>query len=517
MMRKVLVTAMMTTALAACTSPVGPQDSQITVSSTWNEFASVSPSPLAQDSTGNIEHDWWKHFDDPTLDALMDEALANNKTLAIARARVEEAQANRAATRAQLLPDITASGTATRENLGVNTFGATYGIGEADLNASWELDLFGGQQARTAAAAAMLQSEQANEQGVRVGLLAEVARNYFDMRNNERQISIAEQNLATQQKTFELIEAQKTAGLASDFDLQRAGAEVSTTAAEIPALKSAYAAAKNRLNVLLGVPPGTKDALLAAPAALQPLDPHVLVAAPAAVIANRPDVRAAERAFAASISTASAATRDLFPKINLLGLYGVQDSNALGWAHPWSLGLNLVQPVLDFGRVESEIDLSDAQQKEAFANYQQTVLSALEDMENALTAYLQEMQRNASLQTGVAQNQRAADLAQLQFKNGEIALLDVLVADRNALNAESALAASDTALREDLVHIYAAAGGGWDVTPAAAPAPSTPPQAQTQISPDMAQPPQTQTVITPPDAPSNAPHVEVKSQTMVIQ
>ncbi len=519
-MRK-LVLALLLTA-AACTAAPGPQNSSVPAPAGWSQSVA--------DAGGKIDHNWWAHFADPTLDNLMREALANNKTLAMAKARIEEARANRAATRAQLLPNIYATGNATRNNLGANGLGTTLGIAELDGNASWELDLFGANQARASAASAIVQSEEANTHAITVSLLAEVARNYFDMRNDERQIAIAQKNLADEQKTYDLTKAQFEGAMASDFDVQRAGAQVSTTAAQIPMLKAAYAAAQNRLNVLMGYAPGTKNALLATPENVAPVDPHVVVAAPAAVLANRPDVRAAERQFAASIANLRAADRDLFPKINLLGLYGYQSSNLLNVAHPWSIAANLTQPILDFGRLESAIDVADAQQKEAFANYQQTVLSALEDMENALTNYLQETERNNSLRRAFEQDHRAEQLAHLQYQDGEIALLDVLVAEQNALTAESTLAASDAALRKDLVAIYAAAGGGWDAG-AVTPAPqqttvisSETPPAKTEISAakgDAAAPP-AQAVVAP-TAPADSkprvstPHVSTHGQSVVIE
>jgi len=507
MMRKITLTLLLT--VAACTAAPEGQNSGITAPAAWSQSVT--------DAAGKIDHNWWAHFGDATLDTLMREALANNKKLAIAKARIEEARANRAASRARLLPNISATGNATRENLGVNTANATYGIAELDGQASWELDLFGANQARASAANAILQSEEANTHGVMVSLLAEVARNYFDMRNDERQIALTQKNLTNEEKTFEVTKAQFRGALASDFDVQRAGAQVSTTAAQIPVLKAAYAAAQNRLNVLMGYPPGTKKTVMATAETLAPLDAKVIIAAPAAVLANRPDVRAAERRFAASIANLHAADRDLFPKINLLGLYGYQSSNLFNAAHPWSIAANLAQPILDFGRLESAIDVADAQQKQAFLSYQQTVLEALEDMENALTNYLQETERNNSLHQAYDQTHRAEELAHLQYENGEIALLDVLVAEQGALSAESAMAVSDAALRKDLVAIYAAAGGGWDAGLA-----TLAPEQETKIisseTTRAAPPVKTSIAPFPPLAPVDTrPHISTNDKVMVIE
>jgi len=442
--------------LSACTTPVATQNSGIETPSSWN---ALQNSAVFTPST-EVDQQWWMHFRDRVLDQLIAEAIANSRTLAIARARVEESRANRAVTRAALFPDVEAVGTASRGNQGFLTQNRTINLAEGDLQATWELDLFGRNQARTAEATAILQSAEAASQAVRVELLAEVARNYFDLRNYEQQIGLTRSNLDLQQKTYDLIRAQFQAGDASDFDVQRAGAQVSTTAALIPALQASYDAALNRLNILLGYPPGTRDTLLKTPEVTAPIDSAILIAAPAAVLQSRPDIRAAERQLAASISEKKAVTAELFPDISLTALFGVQGGTGFGGA-PWNVAASLVQPVLNFGRIESQIDAADARQKQNFLNYQQTVLQALENVEDALSNYGRETVRYSSLATSVAQNRRATDLAQQQYTGGFTSLLDLLVAQRDLLAAESSQAESDANLRKDLVAIYTAAGGGW--------------------------------------------------------
>lgn len=451
--------------IAACaTEPPGQQNSDVPVAPSWNQLTAANP-VLAMNANAQVEHDWWRHFGDPTLDALVAEAIANNKSLQIALARVDEARANRGIARASLFPEITGGASASRGNQGVLSGGQTLNIAEASIDASWEADLFGRNQARTAAAGAILQSQEAAAQAVRVALLAEVARNYFDLRNYERQIILTEQNLETQRMTLSLIEAQLQGGFASDFDVQRAAAQVSTTEALLPVLRQAQDAALNRLNILLGVPPGTRNGVLTAPQPLRPLDQRILVAAPATVLGERPDVRAAERRFAASISSKDAATADLFPTISLTAFFGLQGASGVTGATPWGIGAGLIQPILNFGRIESQIDAADARQRQAFLDYQQTVLEALENMETALSSYLRETTRNVSLSAAVAQDRRAAELARQQYTNGFTSLLDVLVAERDLLAAEANQAASDANLRKNLVAIYTAAGGGWQDGP----------------------------------------------------
>jgi multidrug efflux system outer membrane protein len=233
------------------------------------------------------------------------------------------------------------------------------------------------------------------------------------------------------------------------------------TESSIPTLQTAYDSSLNRLNVLLGYPPGSKDALLKTTQELKPLNHRILIAAPAKVLATRPDIRAAERRFAASISAKYVAEAEWFPDISLTGFFG-RLAGAPFTSTPWGLSASLAQPILNFGQIESQIDASDAQQKQAFLNYQQTVLEALEDMENALSSYLHETLRNASLRAGVAQSSTADTLVKQQHDNGYASFLDVLVADRNLLIAESSQTPSNLLLRIDLVNIYAAAGGGWN-------------------------------------------------------
>lgn len=447
--------------IAACaTTPPGEQSSDVPVAPSWTQLQKANPA-LAMNANAQVEHDWWRHFGDPTLNALITEAIANNKSLQIAVARIEEARANRGIARSSLFPEVTGSASAQRTNQGFQSFDRTFNAAQATLDASWEADLFGRNQARTAEAGAILQSEEAAAHAVQVGLLAEVARNYFDVRNYERQIVLTQQNLDTQRMTLSLIQAQLQGGFSSDFDVQRAAAQVSTTEAQLPLLHAAQDAAVNRLNTLLGLPPGSRDEMVTAPQSLRPLDQQIVVAAPATVLAARPDVRAAERRFASSISAKDAATADMFPTISLTAFFGLQGVSGLAGTTPWGIGAGLIQPILNFGRIESQIDAADARQRQAFLNYQKTVLEALEDMETALSTYAQETTRNASLSTAVAQDRRAAELARQQYLNGFTSLLDVLVAERDLLAAEANQAASDAALRKNMVAIYTAAGGGW--------------------------------------------------------
>lgn len=452
--------------LSGChTASVGLQDSGIEMPSSWNQLTSnqrktINLNTPIISTEAKIDHVWWKNFNDPILNSLIDKALKNNKTLQIAKSRIQEARAGRTLAQSSLFPQINGVANVNRQNLGFMSQEKTLNVAQTDIQASWELDLFGRNQLRTTQATAILQSIEASQQAVRLGLLSEVAHTYFDIHNYKNQILVTKKNLKLQQKILALIKAQQQGGLVSDLDVQRVAAQTSMTEAQLPPLQMAYEATLNRMNVLFGYTPNHKDLLLKKSIMLKPLNSNILVAAPAKTLESRPDIRVAERQFVASISATKAAKASVFPNISLIGLFGIQESSLFS-STPWSVGSNLVQPILNFGSIEAHIDSANARQKQAFLNYQQTVLLALENMENALSSYLHETAHNVSLTKGAEQNRKAITLAKQQYENGYTGLLDVLIAERNVLDAESAVITSEIALRKNLINIYAAAGGGW--------------------------------------------------------
>ena len=465
--------------ISACIKPVSFQDSGIQTPEEWRAFeelpwtSAVWDRPLIVDDCVEVEQCWWHHFEDCTLDALIARALLNNKTLGIAGTRIEEARAARLGAFSTLMPQINLNADTQRGNQGFYTADKTIAYEDVTIQANWEFDLFGKNQARLAARIALVQNEEILRQGVIVSLLAEVARSYFDFRNYEQQLGIFERNLAAEKRTLELTIAQFQEAYASDFDVQRAAAQVCTTEARIPTLKIALETTRNHLDVLLGSIPGENDDLFAIQEPLTPLDPLIVISAPATVLCTRPDVRAAERNFAASISTFVAAKKEWFPTISLAAFFGFQgfqgaggDSGeqALGlqeFIRTWNVAGTLVQPLINFGRISAEIEAAGAGYKRAYLQYQETVLEALENMEAALANYLYETSRNVSLTRAAMHNSKALELANQQYINGYTNLLDVLVVQRNALETESIAAESSYKLRKDLVNIYTAAGGGW--------------------------------------------------------
>lgn len=463
--------------LVSCVRPVSFQESGIEMPEVWQASNGLPGNPLywdkplIVDECAKVDQCWWKSFEDPVLDALIGRALQNNKTLGIAGTRIEEARAIRLGAFSTLMPDIILNADAQKGNQGLYTANRVLSYEDVNLQAAWELDLFGKNQDRYAATMALVQNEVILRQGVIVSLLAEVARTYFDFRNYQEQLVIAEKNLETQKRTLELTIAQFQEAYASDFDVQRTAAQVATTEAIIPTFKISLAVTLHKLNVLLGSVPGENDDLYAICESLAPLDPLIVVAAPATVLGTRPDVRAAERGFAASISSYEAAKKEWFPTISLAAFFGFQAlqgfDNANGqstlkpFMHTWNVAGTFVQPLINFGRIEADIEVAGAREKRAYLEYQETVLEALQDMEDALVNYFYETKRNVALASAATHNLKALELSHQQYTNGYTNLLDVLIVQRNALLAESAEAESSYKLRKDLVNIYTAAGGGW--------------------------------------------------------
>lgn len=462
--------------LTGCFNPVEFQESGIETPETWHTFQGLPGDPmlwdkaLVVDECAEVEQRWWCNFGDSTLDVIIARALVNNKTLGIAATRIEEARAKRLGAFSTLMPQINLNADAQRGNQGFFTLDKPLAYEDVTLQANWELDLFGKNQARLAATIALVQNEEILRQGVIVSLLAEVARSYFDYRNYQQQLAISNENLATQKRTLELTLAQFQEAYASDFDVQRASAQVASTESRIPTLQIALETTRNHLDVLLGSTPGENDDLFLIQEPLKPLDPQIIIAAPATVLGTRPDVRAAERCFAASISTFDAAKREWFPTISLAAFFGFQALQGIPnssqsvlqpFIRTWNVAGTLTQPLINFGRIEADIESAGARQKQAYLEYQETVLEALENMEDALANYLYETLRNISLTNAANHNQKALEQANRQYTNGYTNLLDVLIVQRNTLDAESVAAESSYKLRKDLVNIYTAAGGGW--------------------------------------------------------
>ncbi len=468
-MRRALATSAVALALAGCA--VGPDyrrpDDPV------SEYRYATEPGLA---TGTPAVDWWQGFGDAELTALVERALARNPDLRSAVANLQAARAVLGASRFAYAPTITAAGSVVREQRSAETgFVGAPGVGDAltfydaGFDMAWELDFFGRVRRSVEALGGEAMSAEAGYRDALVSVAAETARTYLELRGQQARLEVARRNAANQQATYELTLALLRGGRGTDLDIARAQAQLEATRASIPPLEADVAAAGNRLGVLVGEPPG---ALADELAAVRPLPaPPALISVddPATLLRRRPDIRAAEGRLAAATARQGVAVADLFPRVQLIGGIGAAalDVDDLGksTAERYSIGPSISWAALDLGRVQAVIDQADALAAAALADYERTVLAALEETENAFVRYSRALDAAARLRVAAGASGRAADLARLRYRNGADSFLTVLDAERTQLEAEDRLAQAELAATTAAIAVYKALGGGWETRP----------------------------------------------------
>jgi NodT family efflux transporter outer membrane factor (OMF) lipoprotein len=425
--------------------------------------------PTSGTSPVDLER-WWAVFGDLVLDGLVDRALADNLDVAAAATRVRQARALRSVAGADRLPSLDYDGGASRIRTRAEGAGGASVTGnrfDAELAASWEVDLFGRIAQGVRAADADLDASVEDRRAVQVALVADIVRTYVDLRGIDARLAIARDNLNAQNETARISASRFRVGETSGVDDERARAQARATAAQIPGLEAERSVLVHRLALLLGQPPAALDTTLAAPAALATPSVDPAAGVPADLLRNRPDVRAAERRVAASWARVGLARADLLPRLTLSGSVGALapalSGATVGQPFVWSIGAGLFGPLFDGGRRRATLDYRVAQRDEVTLHYRRAVLSSAGEVEDALVRYDRERQRGAALADAASGYASAATRVRSAWKNGEAPFLDVLDADRSRLSAEDALAQSRIAQSETLVALYAALGAGWTV------------------------------------------------------
>lgn len=458
---------------------VGPdyKPPEVSAPATWQEAVQLGVDTQTADMAG-----WWKTFNDPLLDSLVDRAVKSNLDLRIAEARIRESRALIDVTSAGLWPSLNVSGSYSRNRVSQNgafsgnpssSSSSFAGGGKLEnsfyrtgFDSDWELDVFGGTRRQVEAARATLEASIEERRSVLVTLLGDVARNYIDLRGLQRRLEVAQANLRAQQDTLDLTRIRFDAGLASDFDVAQAEGQAKTTEAQIPTLQTALKQTAYAIDILLGAQPGTTWSELAKDAPIPALPPEAHVGLPVDLLRRRPDIRSAERQLAAATAQVGAATADLYPKFSLTGNIGLQSLSASDWftgrSRFWSIGPTITWPVFDAGRIRATIEVRNAQQEQALRLYEKSVLTAFQDVENALVNYGNEQTRYRSLLDAVAANRRAVQMANDLYVQGLVPFLNVLDSERTLYGSESDLAISEASLASNLVALYKALGGGWE-------------------------------------------------------
>jgi NodT family efflux transporter outer membrane factor (OMF) lipoprotein len=414
----------------------------------------------------NLFERWWTVFNDPILSDLVERARAGNLDLRQAEARVREARAQRGMAKAALSPTVGANASASRTTSSKQAGnGQTTDFYATSLDASWELDLFGGKRRSLESATATWQAAQESLRDVQVSLLAEVALNYVEVRSCQELLSITESNVLTRTETHDITRWRHEAGLTTQLDEDQARQSLEQVRAEVPTLRTSLEQAKYRLAVLLGQPPGALKELLAEPKPVPGTLAEVAVGVPADLLRRRPDIRTAERQLAAQTAQIGVAKAQLYPSFSLTGTLGME---SLEYANLYSASARAAQgfakaawTIFDGGSIRQNIKLQTAKQEEALSFYEGTVLTALKDVESALVAYANEQTRRNSLAEAVKAGQSAFELARFQYSSGLVSFQTVLDTQQSLLSTQDQLAISQAKVTSNLISLYKALGGGW--------------------------------------------------------
>ena len=449
--------------LAACAA-VGPdyEAPQRALPATWRAERAGG---LAEGAP--VEGAFWKALHDPVLDHLVTTALAQNLDLKVAFSRLLSARALRGVAAADFGPQVDARASYEHREESRNTpFGAFIprtNIHSIGADASWELDLWGRVRRQVEAAQAEIDASVADVRGAALTVATEVVATYVDLRAAQQRLAIAKANLALQEQTLGLVRARAEAGLVVERDVAQAGTNVESTRSRLPTLQAAEQVAKNRLAVLLGKAPGELDDALLAAAPLPVLPVSVAVGLPADLLRRRPDVQAAEQRLHAEIARIGATEAERYPRFSLGGSLGLaansanmvfdrdSDSSAFGPSLRWNL--------FDGGRLRQRVQALEANAEAAQITWEQTVLLALEEAENAMTRFVQEQARLAALRRAASEAARAVQLAQSQYATGLSDFQSVIDSERTVATIQDDLVASEAAVAGSLVAIWKALGG----------------------------------------------------------
>ncbi|MEM0967628.1 MAG: TolC family protein [Verrucomicrobiota bacterium] len=447
--------------VCGCSVSTSIKQPKVTYSEVWASEA---------ESTDRVVQEWWKQFNDPVLERLISQASMANYDLLIAQSRVREARAARGIVAADALPVIGASGSARRISTSEYTLDGNDGVTDtvfaAGFDASWEIDLFGGNRSERRAADALIDAAVNDRRDVMVSVLAEVARNYIELRGSQKRLLIIQRNVDLQRKTLDLVKSRVDSGFSRELDQTRAEAQLRETQSQVPLVRAEIRAAAFRLSILAGRSPESLFEKLMTTEPL-PVEPDIVpVGLRSDLLQRRPDVRSAEANLEAALSEVDAAKKELYPKFFLTGSAGFESltfgdllSSA---AQTWTLGSLVEWPIFRSGEIRASIRVEEARAKKAVLEFERIVLEALGEVESSLTFYGEELQARDRLKESVDAARRSVALADNLYGRGLSSFLDVLEADGRLSETEDALVQSETRTLTSLVALYKSLGGGWE-------------------------------------------------------
>jgi NodT family efflux transporter outer membrane factor (OMF) lipoprotein len=430
---------------------------------------------------------WWKVFDDPVLDTLIETAYQQNLPLQIAGIRILEARAQLGIAVGGMFPQQQQGrGAYTRVNMSehaANTSPALdFAYGEIDLgfDAAWELDFWGKFRRSIESSLGNLEASIASYDDILVTLTAEVARTYVLIRTLEERLVIARENVKIQERSLRIAEARFEGGEVTELDVQQAKSLLGSTQALIPRLQASLRQAKNGLSILLGKLPGEVDQILGESKAIPTVPPEVGVGVPAELLRRRPDIRLAERQLATQSPRIGVAKADLYPHFVLFGSIGIRSSDAAltaagglsgsTFSDLWDSdsieffgGPAFKWDILNYGRIKNRVRVQDARFQQLVANYQNTVLRAAQEVEDAMAAFLRTQEEAGFLSNSVAAAARSVELSLIQYREGLVDYQRVLDTQRFLAQDQDLLTATTGSVALNLVAIYKALGGGWQI------------------------------------------------------
>jgi NodT family efflux transporter outer membrane factor (OMF) lipoprotein len=462
--------------LAAGCVKVGPDfvKPEATVMPKWLEAGEAQVTTETEDY-----RNWWRAFNDPVLDKLVQTAYQQNLPLRIAGVRVLGARAQLGVAAGELYPQSQQGLGSVQKNrlsqtspLSGPSSPDNFWLAQIGLTASWEIDFWGKFRRAIESADASLMAAVADYDNALVSLTGDVANSYISLRTLEKRLNIARQNVEVQKKSLRIAQARFKGGTTSKRDVEQAQTVLDSTEANIPTLESQARQTQNILCVLMGMPPSDLGGFLGSKSAIPAPPPQVAIGIPADLMRRRPDIQSAEWRAAAQCAQIGVAKANLYPAFSLSGTFGLQASDvapfALGDMTSWksrtgSIGPSLQWNFLNYGQITNQVRAQDARFQELLIAYQNTVLQAQQEVENALIAFLKGQQRAKKLAGATAAAQRAVELAILQYRQGITDFTTVLTAEQSLLTQQDNLATTLGDISSNLVGVYRAMGGGWQI------------------------------------------------------
>jgi NodT family efflux transporter outer membrane factor (OMF) lipoprotein len=449
---------------------VGPnyEPPPVAVTENWIDYQD----PRVKSQEQDLSH-WWGVFDDPTLNALLDDAYAQNLSLRAAGERISQARARLGIAAGNFWPQRQeAAGSATVNKLSDRV---PNGVGEqwfnnveAGFNVSWELDLWGRFRRAIESADADLQASVADYDDVLVVLLADVTSNYIQYRTFEERVAIARRNVTIQEQSYQLASDKLQAGASTERDVQQARQVLEQTRATIPQFEASQRQSANALCVLLGVPPHDLGDRLGEPSGIPAAPPELALGIPADLLRRRPDIRRFERQAASQSAVIGVAKSDLYPHFSIIGSIGVQGEHFVDLFHTpgsyaGSIGPSFRWDILNYGRIENNVAQQEARFRELVAAYQEAVLRAGREAEDAAVGFLKAQERALYLDRSVTAAGRTVEISYDQYREGMIDFTPVFLFEGTLAQQEDDLAVARSQIALNLVDLYRAMGGGWEM------------------------------------------------------